>query len=108
VIDHDEIREGAPSRWALMTTFESQSPEAVEAALREAVDESIPDSRDQPGWKGALAFATESRQHGVVIVFWDSVPSLLANAHLQEAPPPQGVIRQRDRFEVVHDERPDE
>jgi hypothetical protein len=108
VIDHDEIRERAPGQWALMTTYQSQSPEALEAALREAVDESIPGSRDQPGWKGALALASESREHGVVIVFWDSVQSLLANARLQLTPLPQGVHRTRDRCEVVHDERPDE
>jgi heme-degrading monooxygenase HmoA len=108
VIDHDAIPERAPSQWALMTTYQSQSPEALEAALREAVDESIPGARDQPGWKGALALASESREHGVVITFWDSVQSLLANARLQLAPLPQGVHRTRDRFEVVHDERPDE
>ncbi len=108
MIDHDAIPERAQSQWALMTTYQSQSPEAVEAALREAVDESIPGSRDQPGWKGALALADDTRQHGVVIVFWDSVESLLANARLQQGPPPEGVNRTRDRLEVVHDERPDE
>jgi hypothetical protein len=108
VIDHDEIRERAPSQWALMTTYESQSPEAVEAALRKAVDEAIPGARDQPGWKGALALASENRLHGVVIVFWDSVQSLVANARLQQGLPSEGLNGSRHRFEVVHDERPDE
>jgi hypothetical protein len=108
VIDHDEIRERAPSQWALLTTYESHSPEAVEAALREAVDESIPGARDQPGWKGALAFANDNRSHGFVITFWDSVQSLVAHARVEQSPPPQGVRRTRDRFEIVLDERPDE
>jgi hypothetical protein len=108
VIDHDEIRERAPSQWVLLTTYESQSPEALEAALREVVDETIPSARDQPGWKGAQAFANDNRSHGVVITFWDSVQSLVAHARLGQGPPLQGVRRTRDRFEVVHDERPDE
>ena len=108
MIDHDEIRERAPSQWALMTTYQSQSAEAVEAALRQAVDETIPGARDQPGWKGALAFANDNRSHGVVITFWDSVQSLIAHARLEQSPTPQGVTAARDRFEIVHDERPAE
>jgi hypothetical protein len=111
VIDHDAIPEGPPNTWALMTAFESQSPEGVEEALRKAVDDSIPAARDLPGCKGALALATESRRHGVVIVFWDSVQSLVASARAQQdadGGSPPGVTRTRDRFEVVYDVRPDE
>jgi hypothetical protein len=108
VIDHDEIRDRAPSQWALLTTYESQSAEAVETALRQAVDDTIPGARDQPGWKGALALANDNRSHGVVITFWDSVQSLVAHTRVEQAPTPQGARRTRDRFEVVHDERPNE
>ncbi len=108
MIDHDEIRERPPNRWALLTTYQSQSAEAVEAALRQAVDETIPGARDQPGWNGALAFANDNRSHGVVITFWDSVQSLVAHARLDQTPSPPGVTRMRDRFEIVHDERPAE
>ena len=110
MIDHDAIPDRAPSKWAVVTTFESQSPEAVEEALRHAVDDSIPAARNQPGWKGALVFANDNRSHGMVVVFWDSVQSLIANARLAQGAgaPPEGVRRTRDRFEVVHDERPDE
>jgi hypothetical protein len=108
VIEHDAIPERAPSQWALVTTYESQSADGVEAALREAVDDTIPAARDQPGWKGALAFASENRNHGIVIMFWDSVQSLVANARLEQGPSPEGVRRIRERLEVVHDERPDE
>jgi hypothetical protein len=113
VIDHDLIHVTPDSRtWARMTTFESESPERVEDALRRAVDETIPASRELPGWKGSLALATESRRRGLVVTLWDSVENLIASnrsiGELREAAVRYpGVEVSVARFEVVHDERPD-
>lgn len=114
MIDHDLIRNTPDTRtWARVTTFESQVPEHVERALRRAVDETIPLARDLAGWKGALALATETRQRGLVVTFWDSVENLMAGGRSfaelgrEEGRDPD-VVAGIQRFEVVHDERPDE
>lgn len=112
VLDHDLIP-SAPdnSSWARVTTLESQSSENVETALRLVVDRVIPLSRDLPGWKGALALATQDRRRGLVITLWDSMENMVASAQtmgktLRAAGEGAGmeVVTGVERFEVVGDE----
>jgi hypothetical protein len=115
VLEHDLIPESPDRRtWARITTFESQISEDVEAALRVVVDEVIPRSRVLPGWKGALALATEGRERGLVITLWDSVENMVSSGRsmsreLRGAGETAGleVARGVERFEVVLEELPE-
>ena len=111
MFDHDLIRDTPDTRtWARVTTFESKESGDVETALRVVVDQVVPLSRDAPGWKGAMALATQD----LVITLWDSVENMHASARiigqeLQGASEGTGlsVIAGSERLEIVLDERPD-
>lgn len=110
MLDHDRIPEPDPRAWARVTTYESQSSELLENVLRLAVDETIPAGRELPGWKGAMALATEERGKGIVITFWDSVETLISSGRAMHARVGDeqgfvGVTTSVERLEIVHDER---
>jgi len=111
VLDHDRIPEADPRTWARITTLESNSPDDLERALRRIVDQVIPISRELPGWKGALALATESRRRGFVVTFWDSVENLVSSGRtageFRGAGERAGmdVVSNVERLEIVLDER---
>jgi hypothetical protein len=115
VLEHDLIPESPDGRtWARITTFESEASEDVEAALRVVVDEVIPRSRVLPGWKGALALATENRQRGLVITLWNSVESMVSSGRAMGRELRGGgeiggldVATRVERLEVVLEELPE-
>jgi hypothetical protein len=114
VLDHDLTPSAPDTRtWAHVTTFESQSYEDVEASLRVVVDHVIPLSRNLPGWKGALALATEDRHRGLVITLWDSVENMVGSGRtmrqeLEGAGEGAGtnVAVGVERFEIVLEDLP--
>jgi len=111
VIDHDLIPESDPGMWARVTTFESQSREQVEDALRRVVDDVVPELRELPGWRGALALATENRSRAIVVTFWDSVEALVSGGRTArelrrpDGSPGTSVVTGIERLEIVLDER---
>ncbi len=114
MIDHDRIPTAPDTRtWAHVTTFESQSYEDVETALRVVVDQVIPLARSRPGWKGALALATEDRHRGLVITLWDSVENMVGSGHAMReelkgagAGARLAVVAGMARFEIVLEDLP--
>jgi heme-degrading monooxygenase HmoA len=109
VLDHDLIQETPDTRtWARVTTFESESSERVEDALRKVVDHVTPLVRELPGWKGTLALATENRRRGLVVTFWDSVEHMVASGRTTaELRADADVVAGIERLEIVHEERPE-
>jgi heme-degrading monooxygenase HmoA len=114
VIDHDLIVEKSSGTWARVTTLESDFGDRLEDVLRQIVDDVIPAERAMPGWMGAVALASENRQRGVVITFWDSVEHLVASgrdARTGAGGAGEGagldVVSGVQPLEVVLDERPE-
>jgi hypothetical protein len=73
----------------------------------------VPTIRELSGWKGAVGLASPDGRRALMLIFWDSLETLVASAGdmrlFQESAASSGVnvVTGVERFEVILDERPE-